>query len=232
MDTYSKLILFDVDHTLVKAAGHIEAFAIGIQKAYDVSASVYMINPHGMTDQQIVHDLLLMKGLDQVTIECGMAKCFEYMAEYYDDILPDIVAMKLMPGVRELLEKLANDGYLIGLVTGNIEPMAHAKMKKVGIDEYFKVGGYGSDSRLRSDLVNKAIQQATQNYGFKVNNNVYVVGDTPIDLKAAIESGTNPIMVATGTYSKEELLKAGSPVVLENLMDKEYFLSVITYGFI
>ena len=49
--TYPKLILFDVDGTLVKAAGHIEAFAIGTKEAYGVNASVHMINLHGMPDQ-------------------------------------------------------------------------------------------------------------------------------------------------------------------------------------
>lgn len=51
----------------------------------------------------------------------------------------------------------------------------------------------------------------------------YHVGDTPMDIQAAIAAGAVPIGVATGIYSKEELQTCMGDghevVVLDNLSD-------------
>ena len=49
----------------------------------------------------------------------------------------------ILKGVFNLLTKLDQKGFLLGLVTGNLEKIARAKSKKIGINQFFKFGGFG-----------------------------------------------------------------------------------------
>jgi phosphoglycolate phosphatase len=57
------------------------------------------------------------------------------------------------------------------------------------------------------------------------------IGDTPFDLKAAAEAGALPVGVATGIFSKEELVAAGVPgaVILDDLSDLEASLKAMGF---
>jgi len=133
----------------------------------------------------------------------------------------------ILPGVKELLEKLEANNVLMGLVTGNLEPIARGKMKKLNIDQYFKVGGFGNEHIDRTELVKIAIKKAQSNFNFIFSNNVYLFGDAPQDMKAAKESGIIAVGVTTGIYSKKQLEDAGANVVLDNLVNTKRIIDYI-----
>ena len=64
-----------------------------------------------------------------------------------------------MPGIEELLPRLAGEGVLLGIVTGNIESAAHIKLARGDLNRYFAFGGYGSDSRDRTELTKRALER-------------------------------------------------------------------------
>jgi phosphoglycolate phosphatase-like HAD superfamily hydrolase len=130
-----------------------------------------------------------------------------------------------LPGVNDLLELLANNGTLLGLVTGNLEPIAWGKLKSIHIDHYFKLGGFGSDNMNRTELVKTAVKKAQDDFNF--NGTVFVIGDTPRDIKAGFEANAKTIAVATGTYSKEELEEYGADFVFDDLRNGKNILNVI-----
>ena len=132
-----------------------------------------------------------------------------------------------MPGVRELLKELAERNVLIGLVTGNLEPIARGKMELLGLSQYFKVGGFGSDDIKRVNLVRLAIKRAEESFNFQPDNNVFLFGDAPQDIKAAKEAGVKAIRVTTGVYSKEDLLRCDPDYILEDLTDTKRILNII-----
>src|ERR1700736_5845502 len=66
---------------------------------------------------------------------------------------------RVLAGVQELLPKLIKDGYLLGLVTGNVEAAAHIKLHRAQLNRFFSFGGYGSDSSDRSQLTRRALQR-------------------------------------------------------------------------
>ena len=63
---------------------------------------------------------------------------------------------RVMPGIEELLDRLIDDGVLLGLVTGNIEAAAHIKLARAGLNRFFSFGGYGSDSADRTEVTEAA----------------------------------------------------------------------------
>ena len=80
------------------------------------------------------------------------------------DHLPEEVenspGFKVQDGVVELLEKLIDDGVLLGLTTGNVEEAAHIKLQRANLNRFFSFGGYGSDSPDRTELTKKALERA------------------------------------------------------------------------
>ncbi|WP_424354714.1 HAD hydrolase-like protein [Methanobacterium sp. MBAC-LM] len=112
------------------------------------------------------------------------------------------------------------DKVIIGLIIGNLEPIALEKMKKAGLSRYFQVGGFGSDNINRTELVKTAIKRARDGHDFD-GSEIFVFGDAPRDVKAGFESGAKTVGVATGRYSKDELKDSGADFVFDDLKDKE-----------
>ncbi len=130
-------------------------------------------------------------------------------------------------GAKELLQTLDNKKTLLGLVTGNLKSIARGKMKRAGLNNYFKVGGFGSDDENRTNLVKIAIKKVEDGFGFKFNDNIFLVGDTPKDILAGKEAGVKTIAVATGNYAEIDLEKEKPDLVLKDLTQKDKILKLI-----
>jgi phosphoglycolate phosphatase len=222
-----KLVLFDIDGTLIKNfKGHIAALFEAMEKIYGIGIKDKNLNYHGMTDQQIMIEILEQNNLDQKTIEFKLKECCEEMTKIFNKTLKK-EKIFLIDGVNNFLNELKEKDILIGLVTGNLEVIAREKMKKVGINSYFKIGGFGSDDKDRTKLVKLAIKRAEDNFEFNFNNNVFLIGDTPKDIKAGKEVGIKTVGVATGIYSKDQLIEAGADFAVENLKNKKEIFRII-----
>jgi phosphoglycolate phosphatase-like HAD superfamily hydrolase len=118
---------------------------------------------------------------------------------------------RVMPGIEELLPRLAGSGVLLGIVTGNIEAAAHIKLARADLNRYFAFGGYGSDSSDRTELTKKGVERGGQVAGKALDPATTIgVGDTPRDVAACHGAGIRVVGVATGKYSTGELEEAGA----------------------
>jgi phosphoglycolate phosphatase len=54
-----------------------------------------------------------------------------------------------------------------------------------------------------------------------------VVGDTPLDISAALSAGARAVGVATGSYSAADLVAAGAHAVLPSLADTFHVLETL-----
>ena len=223
-----KLVLFDIDGTLMEwTPAHKDSYSKAFEKVYGIEADISIINGAGMTDQQIITDVLKLKGLDEKTIKSKMADAMKIEAEYFEK---EIVKAKiaLLDGVQEFLEELDEKGVLMGVVTGNLERIARGKLKNAGINRYIKLGGFGSDHILRTELVKLAIKRAEEKFGFKDDNNIYSIGDAPSDMKAGREGGAfKCIGITTGIYMEKQLKESGADFVFKNLLEKAKILKII-----
>lgn len=222
-----RLILFDIDRTLIKSSkGHSTAFSEAFNIVYGVDTTIDIINYHGMTDQQIIIEVLKKNGLDEQTIKSKLEECMKAIINSFNRVI-DNDEIIVLDGVQELLEELNSHSVLLGLVTGNLEPIARGKLKKVGLNHYFKISGFGSDDINRTSLVKLAIKRAEENFDFKFDNNVFLFGDAPQDMKAGKGANVRTIGVTTGIYSKEELENAGADFILKNLKNINKILKII-----
>ena len=150
----------------------------------------------------------------------------DYMQLQYAQIVQS-ENIVILEGVFNLLTKLDQKGFLLGLVTGNLEKIARAKLKKIGINHFFTFGGFGSDHISRTELVKIAIWRAGNQFDPADNNQIFHFGDAPQDMRAAREAGVTPIGVATGIFSADELQSAGAYQVVPNLKDTAAILNTL-----
>jgi len=225
-----KLILFDIDYTLlVGVASHAASFSEAFRNVYGIEASLQGINVSGMTDQEIVIEVLKRKGLAEDQIFAKMPECTQVMVSHFQKNVAQ-ESIRILEGVKELLEELENRHAYLGLITGNLEPIGRAKLNKAGLDKYFTVGGFGSDAVKRADLVRVAIKRAEGKYGRFSLQDIFYFGDTPRDIAAGKEVNVKTIGVATGNYSMEELKATGADFALKNLKNTKQVLLLVGYG--
>ena len=225
--TTGVLAFFDIDNTLIQSSrGHMEAFLLSIAKVYGLKVRVDVIKHHGMTDQQIITRILEKYEIDSATINSGLQDCMDSMSQKYAEIVKS-EKIVMLQGVLDLLSRLEQSGISLGLVTGNLEKIARAKLKKIGIDHFFKIGGFGSDHINRSNLVKIAIKRAEAQFSLGGHRQAFHFGDAPQDMKAGREAGVVPIGVATGVFSADQLTAAGAEKVFPDLKDADDILGFL-----
>jgi phosphoglycolate phosphatase len=223
----SYLATFDIDNTLIKSsAGHVQALLAAIKAIYGLETGIGVIRHHGMTDQEIIIRILEKHDIDPKIIRDGLAGCMNHVELEYTRIIKS-ENIYMLEGVVDLLSRLDLSGFLLGLVTGNLEKIARAKLEKIGISHFFKFGGFGSDHINRTNLVQIAIKRAEKQFGVNAGRLVFHFGDAPQDMRAAREAGVIPIGVTTGIFSAEELNSAGAYKVFPNLENTDEILNTL-----
>jgi len=223
----NRLVLFDIDKTiLVGSTFHYTALKDALSEVYGIKNPKAVKKMQGMTDLKIICETLSQENMDLQTIKAGLDECMELMYLKFSDALQKN-DLKVLDGVKILLENLQRLEIPMGLVTGNIEAIAWLKLEKVGLKKYFKFGGFGDKIIKRSGLVKNALDASANNLGIVKRENIFLVGDTPRDILGGQKFRVRTIGVATGDFSKEELILAGAEFVLEDLNDTKNILDII-----
>ncbi len=219
-----KLVLFDIDSTLVWSAGAGRS-AIGRALLSEMGATgpIDGYRFDGKTDPQIISELMTAAGHPDAKSERHIAAvCRRYLELLHGELGARSGNVRLYPGVTPLLDALdtRNDA-LVGLLTGNLEEGASLKLQSAGLDpERFRVGAFGSDSAMRAELPAIAAARAAPLMGrVPAGEEIIVVGDTPADMTCGQGVGARAVGVATGRHSVVELLAAGAHVAFEDLSD-------------
>jgi phosphoglycolate phosphatase-like HAD superfamily hydrolase len=211
-------ILFDIDGTLISTGG---AGAVSWRRAFDelhgVAADIGEYTDAGMTDPEVGRRTFqAVVGHEPTPRE--LARLMAVRLKYLPEAVAESKGYVVLDGVEELLPRLVDDGYLLGLTTGGTDSAAFIKLGRANLARWFTFGGYGSDSIDRTALTRVAIERAGRLLGEDVDPaTVLVVGDTPLDIEAAHGAGAVGVGVASGHYSSEQLREAGADFVLESL---------------
>jgi phosphoglycolate phosphatase len=116
------------------------------------------------------------------------------------------------------------------LLTGNIRALAEVKLRPLGLTEHLDLdaGAYGDAHEVRAELVHLARGNAARQYGGDFGGPATViVGDTPLDVAAALATGARAVGVATGEFSGPELAASGAHAVLPDLSATDQVLAAI-----
>ena len=226
-----KLILFDIDGTLIRSHGAgRETVRDSLFDLFGTAGPIDTYHMSGKLDSRIITDLLTAAGIAQNEIQAKLPKVFELMSEkakvtYWEK------GMDACPGVEKLLEALQayRKTAVLGLLTGNAALTAPLKLSAAGISpSQFTVGAYGSDALDRNDLPPIAMERATSLTGYTFNGkNTVIIGDTPADILCARAGKATAIAVASGWHATATLSKYQPDHLLENLTDTKYVLDML-----
>jgi phosphoglycolate phosphatase len=241
MNTIRKLVLFDIDGTLVLTGGAgIRAMNRACEELVGHGAALANIPVAGRTDRIILTDVVTQAGhsLDDGLLDQLRDR---YIANLREEIerpghlqafesLGARGGLKaVMPGVRVLLDTLERRAdVFLGLLTGNFEAGARIKLEHFGLWRYFRCGAFGDDSADRNDLVPFAVQRARECGMPELGpEQTLVVGDTPHDIACARAVGAVPVAVATGGFTANQLRQHGADIVFEDLSETGTFLKLL-----
>jgi phosphoglycolate phosphatase-like HAD superfamily hydrolase len=214
-------VLFDIDGTLITTGG---AGAVAWRRAFDelygIPADIGASSDAGMTDPEVAHRTFAsVIGREPSAHE--LAQLMAVRLEYLPQAVAESSGYRVLAGVEQLLPRLADAGFLLGLTTGGVEAAARFKLARAGLNRYFPFGGYGSDSVDRAQLTKRAIERAAFLYGRRLDSRrCIVVGDTPLDVAAARETGAVSVAIASGHFNTDDLRAAGADYVLESLEEE------------
>lgn len=218
MASASALVLFDIDGTLIRRAGphHREALVKAVRRVTGIETTTDNINTTGMLDPDILREMMRQAGASPDLIERSMAPVIEAAQSIYVRSSPDL-QKKVCPGVRAVLARLHRRQIPAGLVTGNLTRIAWKKMRRAGIDRYFRFGAFAEMAETRAALVGVAISEARSSGWINGNSRISLIGDHPNDVEAAKLNGIRSIAVATGLCARDELSSCGPDLLLPDL---------------
>jgi phosphoglycolate phosphatase len=213
-----RILLFDIDGTLVSTGGAgAVAWRRAFEELYGIPADIGEFTDAGMTDPD-VGARTFEAVLHRRPTPLELAQLIQRRLEHLPEAVAESKGYKVLPGVPERLRQLSRAGHLLGIITGNGDGAAHIKLARGDLNRWFTFGAYASAGTVRAGIVREAVQRGEAMFGDDVpNTEIYVIGDTPLDIEAAHAVDCTAIAVATGHYDAAALRAAGADHVIETL---------------
>jgi len=214
------LVLWDVDHTLVDSGGvGVAAFEAAFRRVFGRPMAA-VPSMSGRTDRAILVDVLRSSGVpvSEANLEALRAAAEAELAGLHGELR---ARGRALAGAAEALAELARRSATQTLLTGNIRAFAEAKVAAFGLNGHLDldIGAYGWAHEVRGRLVHDARAAARRVYGDGFGGRrTVLVGDTPLDVEAALTTGAGVVAVATGRHPATELAAAGAHAVLPDLV--------------
>ena len=216
--------LFDIDGTLISSGG---AGKIALEEAlaeeFGVTHLIEKLQLSGRTDRAIIRDLFRMTVIEDTP------ENLRRLTAAYLRRLPESLerhAGRVLPGVAELLVQLSGrKDVLVGLLTGNVRDGARVKLGHFGLHDHFTIGGFGDHHFDRDDVAREALAEVKRVVNGVDPNRIWVVGDTPLDVRCARAIGARAAAVCTGWHSRDELASHAPDVLLTDLSDPTALLA-------
>ena len=224
-------ILFDIDGTLINTGGAGAAsWRLAFDELYGIPADIGKFTDTGMTDPEVGRETFKAV-LERKPERKEFTRLMERRLHYLHQTVEESDGYEVLPGVMTLLPELIDGGYLLGIVTGNLEAAGHIKLHRANLNRFFSFGGYGSDSSDRGELTKVALQRATLVFGEEIEpEQAFAVGDTPLDVTGAHAAGIKCVGVGSHHYDADQLREAGADFAISSLEEGLPRLKTVSAG--
>ncbi|MCH8567221.1 MAG: HAD hydrolase-like protein [Balneolales bacterium] len=220
-----KLVLFDIDGTLIRMKKH---FMPGLmlhlltELGGELSQDSEM-KFAGRTDRDIFSEIIDLYRLNNVSFDLAKEKYLSALAQM---LTPEDVIT--LDGARLTIEKTIDAGHEVALLTGNFEEAAFIKIDRAGLGDFFSYGAFGCNHKERKDLPSIAFELGKKRLGDQLQpEDLIIIGDTPNDIFCAQYFGAKSVAVATGPYTKADLIKHKPDILLSDLSKPEEWVPMI-----
>jgi phosphoglycolate phosphatase len=201
-----RLVLFDIDGTLVRTGGAgVKAFAKVFETEFGATDGFERLKFSGRTDMSLVREFFDVHNID------ASAENFRLFFDRYVFWLDHILLKSetaTCPGVWEFIDQLQalSPPPLLGLLTGNIRLGAEIKLRHFDLWKMFATGAFADDHEDRDQIAAIARRRGCEILREQLGEDqVLVIGDTPLDIRCARAIRARALAVATGGSTLEEL---------------------------
>jgi phosphoglycolate phosphatase-like HAD superfamily hydrolase len=210
--------LFDIDGTLLTChdAVHYEGFCNALTWLNERPLTLDGITVHGNTDRGILRDAMLRTGKDAQQWRAALPEAVRRMEDFVAQ-QQERVCARPIAGVAETLNHLKSRGAVLGVVTGNLSSIGSIKLKRSGLYNHFSFFGFSDLFEDRVETVRDAARRLS--HELPRTAAVCLVGDTPLDVRAAHGNHLPTIAVASGIFSSEELAAEAPEYCVSSLLE-------------
>jgi phosphoglycolate phosphatase-like HAD superfamily hydrolase len=224
-----KIILFDIDGTLIKAGGAgARALNHAVKALTGHPQACQSFQLQGATDKANFENAFKTGAGRRPTKKEMAALTRKYVGRLPAEVLASVKAKKylMVKGVKKFLVKLSGfKNVMVGLGTGNLKEGAFIKLEPSGLLKHFAFGGYGCDSHHRSKILEKAVERAGKIVGKAIKpNEVFVIGDTHRDVEAAKEAGYHSGSVLDGFGDDLKIMRSNPELIASNFFNMKPWL--------
>ena len=218
-------LFWDIDGTLLTTGkAGVPAWEMAVREIVERDFELASFRVAGLTDYQIA-----VRTFEMLDVDADESTVRRMVARY-EALLPTELPKKrghVMPNVREILDHLQRDPDVhLYLLTGNTPGGARAKLTHYDLFKYFEGGAFAEDAGDRASIAARALALARANSPVG-DDGAFVIGDTPHDVDCANAIGARTIAVATGGYSRAELMTHRPWRVFDVLPPAEEFARLI-----
>ena len=226
-----RLVLFDIDGTLVSSRGGIGRRAISrvMSGLHGAPVEVSVEECAGRPDPQIVRRVFERLGYGREEAQALLPRALGLYLDALEATYSEQAGAYCHAGVPELLARLEGEsGLVLGLLTGNLERGARIKLGPFGLNRHFPFGAFGSDHEERHLLPAVAVERALRTTGTRFEGkDIVIIGDTVHDVRCGRHLGVTAVAVASGPTSREDLAAEGPDFLADDLRPTPGLLEAI-----
>lgn len=224
-----KLVIFDLDQTLVDFIHiHNETTRILFKREFGVEAWLTDTDFAGKSLLDNFRELAEIKHIRQADFDEKKGELLGRYETIFEAAVPSDGAKYILPGAKELLSALVQEGHFIVLYTGGSRRIAEKVLEVTGMGRYFALRFYGTEVTARTDMVRMAIERAGEICRRTFHGgDVVIIGDSIRDVDCAKAFQAFSIAVATGYHSRQQLSRRGADVVLKSLRDWREIVRIV-----
>ncbi len=208
----AKLVLFDINGTLITRDSRTDIpYANALDEVLAVTGAMTGVNTAARSDQDVFLEVLERLGR---TFSRELWIDFMTVYEKHLDRHRESDIWRSNLDSADYVRYLAGKNIPLALVSGELRIGARYKLEKIGLWRYFPVGGFGEDGLVRRAIAEKALAKA-QDHFKEVFQDIWVVGDTVLDIETARHLGGRVISLAGGADSRSALEAAGPDFLVD-----------------
>ncbi len=206
------LIFFDINGTIIKRDHRTDTpYQKAIDLFLDTENGMDGVDTSARSDKDV-----FMEVLDNHSTSFSEEKWSSFLKLYEQQLesFKTSDVWRANADAVDIIQKLSKTDHKLSLITGELSIGARYKLEKLGVWKYFATGGFGEDGLRRFDIAESALKKVKSLYSDNYDD-IYVIGDTLLDIRTARHLGAKVISIATGSNTRDEL-ENGNPDYIIN----------------